>query len=770
VKRLPQRPLLVVVTHRPEFKPDFEADGHVTHLALARLSAVQSSAVVSRIVQGEAMPASLIDRIVARTDGVPLFIEELTKVVLESASWRDAEIERRDPNSLDRIAIPATLRDSLMARLDRSPVGKVIAQVGAAIGRDFSYEILSAVAPVPAAELDRALGDLVAAGLMYARETQGGLVYSFKHALVQDVASDSLLKRPRADLHASIARVLEERFPETVQAHPELLAHHYTAAGLTEKAIAFWKLAGRHAVVRSANLEAENHLREALRLLDACPPSFERKREELEVYTMLANVLVATKGYASNAVDDIYACAHALSLELGDMAQLFGVLRGQTQSTLLQAQYALARQRSEHLLALAERDGDPPHRLAAAVSLGVIDLFVGDFLEAHRRLEQCTALPQSEERRVFAISHGIDISIVTLAYYARNLWFLGYPERALKHAREALSLAQAGSTSLSMAQAMGMLAVVHQARRDLQATQEWADKTIEYSIEYSNVFWEALAVMLQGWLRAQRGEAQVGVAQISRGLAAYEATGARLGRSSFLLLLAEAHQHGGESKLGMQVLEHALAHVEETGEQYHVAEIHRRKGELLLESAPDQPSAAEACFVQALDVARAQHAKSWELRAVTSLARLYLGRGDKARARGLLAPLCDWFTEGHDTADLQEARRVLEAEPSPSRKLPRVVDQRVYGRRGQGAAFGLAFGVLCDRVEMHFGFGQPACERVRQCAQLLFRRVVFAEDARDPGSRIARAAGSVRIPSRKSSSPPPPSAWAPLTSPTSSHP
>jgi class 3 adenylate cyclase/predicted ATPase len=673
VARLPRCPVLMVITHRPEFEAGFlERDG-VTHLALERLTAPQSAAIVARLAAGTALPAALRDRIVAQTDGVPLFVEELTRAVLEAPGWRNDGSRHADPGTPAAMPIPETLRDSLMARLDRSPTGKLVAQVGAAIGREFSSELLYAVTSLSKAETDDALAGLVDSGLLFARPAADVGAFVFKHALVQDVAYDSLLRRTRADLHLKIAQALEERFTETAEAHPELLAHHYTEAGLTRQAVAFWKLAGQRAAARSANLETEQHLRQAIRLLAAAPDGGHWQRDELDLLLSLAPVLVATKGYAAPEVQATYARALALCRELKDSSQLFNALRGLCQSQLLQAQYDAARKLTEDLLALADEEGNAAHRLAAEITLGVIDLFQGRFAEASERLQRCAGPLDRDARRAYALREGLDLGVVALAFWGRALWFLGYPDRALQCSQDALALAQDRVTSLSVAQAMGMMAVVQQARRDLPATREWVAKTIEYSTEQSNPYWAALAGILKGWLLAQQGQAEVAIQQIESSLADYEVTGSCLGKSWFLLLLAEARESGGHTEQALLALHQALTHVQRTGEAYYAAEIHRMRGELLLRSGQRLAGEAQACFEQALAVARSQHAKSFELRAASSLAQLWVAQSKHAPARQLLGPVLNWFTEGLDTADLQEARALMPTGPASAGQLPGVV-------------------------------------------------------------------------------------------------
>jgi class 3 adenylate cyclase/predicted ATPase len=677
IGRLARCPLFVVISHRSEFNDTLLAHADVTRLALSRLSHTQSAAIVSRLVVGKALPPNLLEHIVARTDGVPLFVEELTKAILESSTLRDAGDRYEYSAARGSMLIPATLRDSLMARLDRSPIGKVIAQIGAVIGREFSYALVSAVAPVSKPDLDRALEGLTKSGLMFARHTATGRTYTFKHALVQETAHDSLLKSTRQDLHGKIAHVLEERFPETAQAHPELLAHHYTEAALFKQAVDYWKLAGDHAAQRSANLEAVNHLERGLLLVKFCPDGPERKRQELELYATLGRVLIAIKGYASPEVEQTFALAHELFPYVPDSAQKFVVLRGECQLLLVQARYDAARARADELASLADQEPDSAYRLDAHLMIGLIDLYQGRFGEAREHLERCVEMYDPRKHLGHAILQGVDIGSACLAYLARTLWFLGYPDTALQRSTEAVMLAQTPSIPLGIAQASGMLALVHQVQGNLTATKEWVDKTIRYAKEQGHAYWLALGGVLDSWLRAHAGQTVEAVDEIARSIQRYQGTGARLGLSWFLLLQAEAHQQVGQHAQGLAALADALRHIDDTGETYYAAEAQRRKGELLLARSRAAAAAeAEACFRHALEIAKGQQARSWELRAATSLARLWNAQGRRAQAYDLLAGIHAGFTEGLDTADLQEAEALLrELNPSTPGQLARVVDQ-----------------------------------------------------------------------------------------------
>jgi class 3 adenylate cyclase/predicted ATPase len=662
-RRVARFPLLLVLTHRPEFDAGQLADQDVTRLALSRLNPAQTSTLVTQVSAGRSLPADLVRRIVAQSDGVPLFIEELTKAILEAPELAQSDGSRSvAPGS---IPVPATLRDSLMARLDRLRTGKLIAQIGALIGREFSYELLSAVAPVTKAEMDRALDSLQRSGLTFARGRAAGAVYAFKHALVQDIARDSLLKSARQELHGKIACALEDRFSESARAHPELLAHHYTEAAQFEAAVEYWKQAGDSAAQRSANVEAINHLEKGLRLLESCPYGPERERQALELYATLGRVLIAVKGYASPEVEHAFARTHELFARVADSSQKFVVLRGECQLLVVQAKYEAAHARANELGALADAERNSGYRLDAHLMTGLVCLYQGRFREARQHLQACVSMYDAQEHLPHAVRQGVDIGSASLAYYARTLWFLGHPDLALKRSTEAVEMARTPTIPLGIAQASGMLALVHHVRGDLVATKEWVDRTVRYAQDQGHVYWVALGGILDSWLRAHEGKSSEAAQEISRSIARYQDTGARLGLSWFLLLLAEAHQNLGQIGEALEALDNALRHIDETGEMYYAAEAHRKKGELLLAHSGAQ-ARAEACFLQSLEIAREQHAKAWELRAAISLARLWSAQGKGAAPLRLLAAAHADFGEGHATADLREAKVLLEALGAPT--------------------------------------------------------------------------------------------------------
>jgi predicted ATPase len=661
IDQAPTTRIFTVLTYRPEFHPPWHLRAYLIPITLSRLPHHQTAVMVERVVGRKALPTEVVQQIVAKTDGVPLFVEELTKMVLESGLLLEQEDRYELTDPLPPLAIPATLHDSLMARLDRLAVVKELAQLAATLGREFPYALLRAVWPLDEVTLQQALARLVEAELLYQRGVPPHAIYLFKHALIQDAAYQSLLKSRRQQYHLRIAQVLEEQFRELVETRPELMAHHCTGAGLVELAISYWQKAGEIAAQSSANVEAVAHFTRGLALLKALPDTIERNRRELDLQTRLGTALIASKGYAAPEVKQAYIRAQELCQQVGDTLQLFAVMRGLWWFCVVHQEFQTARELAERLLTLAEGLQDPAYHLEAHRALGQSWLYLGEFVPARTHLEEGMALYDPQQHRSHAVRYGSDPGVACLSYGARTLWFLGYPDQALKRSYEGLSLARTFTHSLSLAQALGMIASLHQIRRERQLTQEWAERTVEYATEQGIPYWSALAAILRSWALAKQGQWEMSIVQMRHNIGVYQATGARLGCSWFLAQLAEIYGESGQAEEGLRVLAEALALIDNTGEGYYEAESHRLKGELLLrKEGTEATGAAEACFRQSLMIARRQGSKSWELRTATSLARLWHEQDKLQEARALLAPIYDWFTEGFDTADLQDARRLLD--------------------------------------------------------------------------------------------------------------
>jgi class 3 adenylate cyclase/predicted ATPase len=658
----PTSAMLNLLTFRPEFVPPWPSRSHMTPLTLNRLERPQVEVLITHLAGGKALPAEVVEYIVARTDGVPLFVEELTKMLLES-DFLHQEAERYTLTSpLSAVAIPTTLQDSLMARLDRLPMIREVAQLGAVLGREFAYEMLRALAGVEEATLQDRLAQLVDTELLYQRGRPPRAKYIFKHALVQDAAYASLLKSTRQQYHQQVAQMLEARFPDTVETEPELVAHHYTEAGCYAQAVGYWQQAGKRAMQRSANVEAIAHLRQGIELLTTLPDTPERVQSELTLQTTLGPALMTTRGYAAPEVAAAYSRARDLCQQAEETPELFPVLWGMFVLYAGRAEHETARELAEQCLSLARRLNDPALLLEAHLVLGVSWFYLGQLSQAHTHLEQGIRLYDPQQHHALAFRYGnVDPGVGCLAYAGWTLWVQGYPDQALEWVNEALTLAQSLEHPSTLARGLYYTTLLHQLRREWQVVYERAETTITVATAQQVALMLALGPIMRGWAVAMQGQGAEGLTQLRQGLDAYRATGAEFQRPHFLSMLAEVHSLMGQPEAGLTALSEALALVEKTGERYYEAELHRLKGELLLQQAAPDVSHAETCFQQALDIARRQQAKALELRAAMSLGRLWQQQGKQQEAQALLAGVYHWFTEGFDTADLQEAKALLEA-------------------------------------------------------------------------------------------------------------
>ena len=667
----PRARILTLFTARPEFHPPWGFRAYVTPLTLDRLPPTQVELMIEWVTGGKRLPAAVRQQVVAKTDGVPLFVEELTKTVIESGLLREQADHYELPSSLPSLAIPATLHDSLMARLDRLADAKEVAQLGATLGRAFPYELLQAVSPWDEDRLQQALDQLVEAELFYQRGVPPQMTYVFKHALIQETAYQSLLKSQRQQYHQQTAPILELHFPEIAETQPELLAHHYTEAGLAAQAVPYWQCAGQRAVERSANAEAISHFTNGLELLKALPETPERIQQELTLQLALGSPLLMIKGHTASEVEHVYNRALNLCQQVGDSPQRFSALMGLWRFYFSRARLRTARDLSEQCFAVAQRMQDPVLLHDAHVALGSTLFQLGELITARSHLEQGMALYDPQHCRALAFSRGLDTGVVCLSRMAWTLWMLGYPEQALTRTHQALTLARESSHAYSLGFALHFSALLHIARREPMRVQEQAEAVIALSRAQGFVLWLSGGMVTHGWALVEQGAVQEGTEQLRQGMTTWWAMGNYLGRPQIIARLAEAYGKSGQITEAIRALDDALATIHENAEQQHEAEIYRLKGQLLLQQAakandgclPPTSTAtmakAEACFRRALDIARHQEAKSWELRAATNLSRLWLQQGERTAARQVLVKVYDWFTEGFDTPDLKEAQALL---------------------------------------------------------------------------------------------------------------
>jgi predicted ATPase len=649
--------VLLIVTFRPEFQMPWTGQLQVTILALNRLDGYDRTALVAQIAGGKALPDDVIHQIVDRTDGVPLFVEELTKSVLESGLLREEADRYVLDRALPSFAIPTTLHASLLARLDRLASVRMVAQIGAAIGREFSYELLRAVSHLPEDELQTSLARLVASELVFRGGTPPEAVYSFKHALVQDAAHGSLLRSTRQQLHAQIAEALEAHSPELMDSQPELLALHYAEAGLGEKSVAYWGKAGRRSVARSAMAEAAAQFQKGLDQLTLLPDNRERQRQQLEFWSALGAVLQAVKGVGASEMGHAYSRARERWEQLGSPSEFLHVPYGQSRYHMYRGELDLALRLDEDLLRLSRQRDDSAGLVLGHFSTGR-NLFIGGgFSSSRSHLEEVLALYDPNSHGWLADDAVIHPQNDAQAFLGYVLFCLGFPDQALARSSAAIAEARRLVHPPSLAASLTMGSRLLSLVGDNAALEERADELIAIATEQGFPYWRAMGTIFRGWVKVKNGDVTEGMSLLRCGSSAFRATGSEMFVPHHIGLLAVACEIAGQVEEALTLLNDALQIAERTGECWFAAELNRHKGQLLQQGHPE---AAEELYRKALSIAEEQEAKLWELRAAVSLARLRRDQGRHAEARDLLAPVYGWFTEGFDTPDLKEAKALLD--------------------------------------------------------------------------------------------------------------
>jgi class 3 adenylate cyclase/tetratricopeptide (TPR) repeat protein len=655
--RVQHLPVLTIVTFRPEFVPPWTVHGHITTLSLSRLGRRQGIAIIERLTGGKGLPGEVLEQILARTDGVPLFVEELTKAVLESGLVADAGDHFELSGPLPPLAIPATLHDSLMARLDRLAAAKQVAQIGAVIGREFGHELIVAVAGLPEDALTAALDQLVQAELIFRRGMPPDATYIFKHALVRDAACQSLLKSRHLQLHAQIAAALEQHFPDMTATEPELLAHHYTSAGLIKAGVHYWERAGARATERSAYVEAISQYGKGLEFLRSLPEGRERDLLELSLQMGLGDALSWTRGFAAFEVEAAYNRAHELSRQIGETSDLFRILWGLWHFFVIRADFGRAQTLSDELSQLGEHLQDPSLAPHIFRTRGETCLWRGEFVAALRETSECLTNPDLPPPKLLP---GVQDPLVMCGLWeALALWHLGYPDRALRSADAALERARNSTQSGDFGAALLFAAWVRLLRRETRSAREFAEAALRFNAAHDLAFHVAISKCLLGSALVVEENDESGLTRIRDGIAGSSATGAGVFQPWFLGVLAASHSHLGNDTAGLAALAEAEALINRSGERWSEAEMHRLKGELQL-SVKGAEAEAEQCLYTAIAVARGQQARSSELRAANSIARLWCAQSKRAEVRDLLAPIYGWFTEGFDTPDMRDAEELLD--------------------------------------------------------------------------------------------------------------
>jgi predicted ATPase len=665
LERIVAHRVLLVVTFRPEFTPPWIGLPHVTALTINRLGRADIDAIIDRITGNKFLPLSVREDMIERTDGIPLFIEEMTKAVLEAESEEEALRTAAGIPSAT-LKIPATLHASLMARLDRLGPAKELAQTGSAIGREFSHLLIEAVAGKSPAELETALHRLISAGLLFRQGVPPHANYVFKHALVQDAAYSTLLREHRRALHGKIADALESRFADTVDRQPEVLARHCTEADSIEKAAQLWAKAGQRSLERAALPEAAEQLARALSQIATLPSTPALRREEIHLQVALITPLMHFRGYGAEETKAatirariLIEQAEARGESPEDPLLLFSVLYSFFVANFNSFNASTVKGSAAQFLKLAEEQGATTPRMLGDRLVGVAQATTGNFTEAYTHLDRAIASYNPPEHRQLAARFGQDIRVAALCFRSWVRWMLGYPDTALADARSAVKEAREVGQGVPLMYSLyfGSYALIHCG--EYTAVNARLDELIPLATEKNAAQWRGGGMMHRGAIQALTGKASDAITMIPLGIAAWQSSGSIAFVPWYMSHVARAHAQLGQFEEAWRHIDEALEKIEETGETWCESDIHRTAGEIgLLQREPDLGE-AEGHFARALEIASAQKAKSWELRAATSLAKLRRDQGRRDRARELLGPIYGWFTEGFDTRDLREAKALL---------------------------------------------------------------------------------------------------------------
>jgi len=653
--------IFVLINFRPEFFPPWLDESHVTMLTPNRLAREQIEAIILDVAGSKELPRELQEQITSKSDGVPLFAEELTKTVLESGLLQDAGDRYVAVGPLPPLAVPMTLLGSLTARLDRLGEMREIAQMGAAIGREFSYRLLAAIASVSSPTLQSALAHLAASELIFVRGEPPDSTYIFKHALVQDAAYATMVRSKCQQLHSRIADALTQGFPETVETQPELMAHHLAQAGLTERAIEYFRKAARRAIERSANAEAIGHLTRALEMLESLPENPERERLTLGLEVMLGQAMIADRGYAAPDTRKVLLRAKTRFDDLTDPSQKFAVLYGIWAGHYVGGEGSKQTDAAIEFLAEAERHKDTAALCIAHRMLGTTCVTKGEFATGLHHLEQARALYDSAHHSRYRYQYGQDIGAAALCYLSWALWHLGYVDRASEVATEAMKWAEQLSHPHTLVYTIcHVRAFIDLFSRRREDARSYATMVVSLSTENGFSHWLNCGRVLEGWAEICRGEVDGGIELLRSGIADWHKRGARLWLPIFLTLEAEACAQTGRGDAALVVIEEALAIATDTGECWAMAEVLRVKARLLKAVAGAETKEIETILLNSLEIARAQQARCWELRAACDLARLRQGQGREREGLKLVQAIYEQFKEGFDTADLREAKTLMQ--------------------------------------------------------------------------------------------------------------
>jgi predicted ATPase len=651
--------ILTLLTFRPEFKPPWTPVDHQTRLALTRLTRRQVGDLMQKKAGG-ALPDAVIEQVYSRAGGVPLFVEEFTRMVKETAELDKTGAATSPTLSLQRHEIPSTLQDLVTARLDRMEGGREVAQLAAVLGREFSHELLAAIAAVEERTLQAELAKLAQAEILYPKGRPPRCTYLFKHALLEDALYNSLVKAKRQQLHRRIGEVLEKQFPQTAETQPELLAYHFTEGGLTEKAVCFWLKAGQRSRDRSAVSEAISHLKKGLELLGNVEESRERAALELQFLTTLGPAYIAARGYAAPEVGPILVRARELCQKIGDSQQQFGVMLGMWEWRLVRGDLRLCVDLAADGMELAERLNDPGILMEALFMPGALQFYRAQFTTARACYEKALAYDDRERTKFWTGYTGHNAGVTHRCYLALVLWHLGYPDQALELDRGTRALARSIGHAFSLGHAVDFTAFLHHHCRLGTEVQEAGEEEIAIGAKEGFLLWHALGTIHKGAGMLLKGRREEALSILLKGFSAFRATGAEVRVPTYLGVLGDAYTQNGRFEDAHMALNEGLVVAEKNDDRCFEAELYRLKGELLLAESNDQTEAAEHYFRQAIETARRQQSRAWEMRATMNLAKLLQRRGRDSEARDTLRAVYDTYTEGFATPDLVDAKSLLE--------------------------------------------------------------------------------------------------------------
>jgi class 3 adenylate cyclase/predicted ATPase len=655
ISRIDHARVLLIVSCRPEFHPAWIAHTNATIHSLTRLSNTEVKTMIRDLLNGDSLPQTLLDQIIEKADGVPLFIEELTSSMLSTPQQARGASERAVRSSLLRV--PDTLSDALMERLDRVAPSRRLAQIAAVIGREFSADLLSAASQVEEEDMLSALALLEKADIIYRADISPSVRFAFKHVLLRDAIYDSLLRSKRQQIHADIAAILEQDFPELTENQPEVLAYHYQEASNYRQAIRCWFDAGHRALANSANVEAIANFRKALQILNALPETPERASQEIGIQLALGIPLIAVRGYASVETREAFSRARTLCLQLGDVPEYFQALFGLWGHSWMGGKNDEALQMAEEFLARSQNLSDPVPLMMAHRVMGSTLLTMGDFQSSANHFEKAIKLSTSKGKPPLYNLYMVEPQAASLLLLSWDLWFLGYPDRALLRVSEALALGENLAHPYTVAFAHYMTSVVHLLRGDAARAFESAEKSFEMSREQRFSLYEILSRISRGRASGDIGRIEEARSEIALGIDEARRNGVGFMLPMMNSWLADMHLKAGENERALSIVEDCLANSGDVTGRSWEAELHRQRATILLTLDPSNVTEAEAVLKTSIDVARGQSARSLELRATTSLAELWRTQGRPDEARALLEPICHWFDEGAETADLRRARK-----------------------------------------------------------------------------------------------------------------